>query len=88
MDYRPAHPCKRAGCRFARELRRTPHGHYKRLKMCSPHCRVWDLRAHRAAKNGNADEAAELLRLSELLDARQTPSDEVPGIFEDMRPAE
>ncbi|MEW2257244.1 hypothetical protein [Streptomyces sp. NPDC047869] len=88
MTTRPTYPCKRAGCRFTRGHRRTSDGQYKQLRMCSPHCRVWDMRAHRALKNGNADEAAELMRLSALLDARRSPREEVPGIFEDTRPAE
>ncbi|MFE9496311.1 hypothetical protein [Streptomyces collinus] len=46
------------------------------------------MRAHRAARTGDATEAAELLRLCALLDARRSPRDEVPGIFEDSRPAQ
>jgi hypothetical protein len=38
-------------------------------------------RAKRADRNGDAVEAAELLRLAALLDARESPEKEVPGIF-------
>ncbi|MFF3330008.1 hypothetical protein ACFYWX_10685 [Streptomyces sp. NPDC002888] len=44
---------------------------------------MWHTRAHRALKENDVDEAAELMRLSALLDARKNPRDRVPGIFQD-----
>ncbi|MFE6363005.1 hypothetical protein ACFVP3_23780 [Streptomyces sp. NPDC057806] len=44
------------------------------------------LRAKHADRNGDAIEAAELLRLAELLDARRDPTVEVPKVF--TRPRE
>lgn len=78
-------PCKRPGCTFDRAYLTCDDGSYRRQRNCSAACRIWLLRAKRADKQGDSAEAAELMRLSELLDARRHPRDHVPGIFTEDR---
>lgn len=76
----PDHRCRRPGCAF--QKRRTPHGRGWR-QNCSSECAYWCVRARYASRNGDADEARELLRLAELLGGRRTPQDVVPGLTRD-----
>lgn len=83
MNHTPASPCKRPGCNFPRVVTRQWYGKYRRRAHCSAECRVWIVRASRADRNGDGAEAVELLRLSRLLDARNTPMERVPDVFTD-----
>jgi hypothetical protein len=42
---------------------------------------IWLARARAAVEKGSEDEAAELLRLSDALDARRSPLEPVPGFI-------
>ncbi|MFJ2737312.1 hypothetical protein [Streptomyces sp. NPDC087317] len=76
-------PCRRPGCTFDRAYLKCDDGSYRRQRNCSAVCRLWFLRAKRAAKRNDVEEAAELLRLAALLDARRSPREKVPGFFKD-----
>ncbi|MFF9171735.1 MULTISPECIES: hypothetical protein [unclassified Streptomyces] len=78
----PPQPCNRPGCRFERMRTRQRDGKYRRRQQCSPECRTWMRRAERALNGNDGAEAAELLRLSAVLDARRWPTERVAEIFE------
>lgn len=80
------HVCQRFGCKFSRSYRKHPAGGYRRQRHCSPECYVWCRRALGATEAGNGIEAAKLLELEKLLDARTNPRERVPEIFTDFRP--
>ncbi|MFJ8808501.1 hypothetical protein [Streptomyces sp. NPDC102490] len=48
---------------------------------CSAECSVWAIRAKWADRNGDKEEAAELMRLLALLDARRSPRERVTDVF-------
>lgn len=73
--------CKRPGCLFQRSYIQARDGGYRRQRHCSKQCYVWCRRATHVAREGTEEEAAELLRLSDLLDARKTPGTYVPGVL-------
>ncbi|MFE6471498.1 hypothetical protein ACFVGP_09085 [Streptomyces rochei] len=73
--------CYRRGCDFPRRPDTRARSQYTHRLECSPECSVWVLRAKWADRNDDAKEAAELMRLSALLDARRSPMEQVPGIF-------
>ncbi len=73
--------CKRPGCRFGRSYIKAAQGGYRRQRHCSLSCYVWCRRASGAVKHGDATEAAELLRLSDLLDTRRAPTETVAGVI-------
>ncbi|MFE9684453.1 hypothetical protein [Streptomyces sp. NPDC006285] len=79
--------CVRNGCRLPVELGDTPVGRRRLRKHCGHACVVWEARARRALESGDADEARELLRLAQKLDARTHPGQDVPGVFTDTREA-
>lgn len=76
-------PCPRPGCKFPRNFKTDGLGDLKIQPNCSFACTVW-LRRAKAALRGDhpnpGEEAAELLRLSDLLDARKTPREHIQGI--------
>lgn len=76
-------PCKRPGCAFQRGYEEASNGSYRRQRHCSVACYVWCRRAAHVAKQSGPEadeEAAELLRLSDLLDARPDRFEPVPGV--------
>lgn len=76
-----ARTCIRPGCNFPRRPDTRPNsGHRYRLE-CSPECSVWLLRAKWADRNGDKVEAAELMQLVALIDARRSPLERVQGVF-------
>ncbi|GJF29162.1 hypothetical protein KNE206_18620 [Kitasatospora sp. NE20-6] len=81
--------CERAGCRFPRlYLPKVAGRKRKRSRYCGSQCHVWSARARRVSLMSGAEaaaDAAELLRLSVLLDARQSPDEEVAGVFDHAR---
>ncbi|MFF0837477.1 hypothetical protein ACFYWF_31580 [Streptomyces sp. NPDC003344] len=74
--------CERRSCRFPRSYRQHPKGGYRRQRHCSAECYVVARRAHGALAAGNGEEAAKLLRLIALLDARKSPLERVPEVFD------
>jgi hypothetical protein len=84
MEYATSSTCRRTGCRFARGQRRRANGSL--TPWCGAACYTWSARARRATRAGDVVEAAELLRLSDLLDARTNPREFVPGVFLDDAP--
>lgn len=81
MNQAPDSPCRRPGCSFPRMFSRRRGGNYRKRPHCSQECRIWLRRAARASRNGDAVEAAEVMRLSVILDARTSPLDQVPEVF-------
>lgn len=84
-DHQPQ-PCKRPGCRFERRYEQSSAGGYRRRTHCGGPCWVWCARARKVAASEGPQaeaEAAELLRLSALLDARKGPAGVVPGLYVD-----
>lgn len=80
--------CQRPGCEFPRGYRQHPSGGYRRQRHCSAECYVAERRAHGALAAGNGDEAAKLLQLIALLDARKSPQERVPEVFDRPDPHE
>lgn len=75
--------CERQGCRFPRSYRQLPAGGgYRRQRHCSAECYVVSRRAHGALAAGNGEEAAKLLQLFARLDARRSPRERVPEVFD------
>lgn len=74
-------PCVRPGCDFPRRPDTRPNSKYTTRLECSPQCSVWMLRAKWADRKDDAKEAAELMRLVPLLDARRHAMEQVPGVF-------
>lgn len=81
MIHRDAPVCKRPGCPFTRFMRTGPKGSARLSKHCSAECSVYMIRARKALRESDGEEAAELLRLAKLLDARTTQFARVSGIF-------
>jgi hypothetical protein len=77
--------CRRNGCTLPRARRSLPNGGSRLSSHCGHACVVWDGRAKRALREGDGDEANELLRLAAKLDARTHPGQTVPGILTDTR---
>lgn len=75
-------PCSRVGCRFPRSFRQDPNGGFRRKRHCSAECYVASRRAHGALAAGNGEEAAKLLQLFARLDARRSPLERVPEVFD------
>lgn len=84
MEFATSPTCDRAGCRFERGKRRRANGAV--TQWCSAACYRWSVRARCAMRASDVVEAAELLRLSELLDARSNPWEFVPGVFPEDAP--
>ncbi|MFD8262334.1 hypothetical protein ACFV19_26190 [Streptomyces griseoluteus] len=76
-----ASTCQRRGCNFPRSYLPHPEGGYRRQRHCSAECYVAERRAHHALAAGNGDEAAKLLEIIALLDARKSPLERVPDVF-------
>lgn len=72
--------CRRAGCEFGRERYVRSNGRTVRSSYCGRQCSIWTTRAKAADAAGDAVAAAELLRLADLLDARQNALQQVPGV--------
>lgn len=72
--------CRRPGCYFERSYMKDAAGKKRLKRHCGVLCYVWCRRAAGAMKYGDTDGAAELLRLSRLLDARMSPTEFVPGV--------
>ena len=81
MPYKTMPECRRPSCRFPRAPRRRRDGTEDLPKHCSAECAAFMLRAKRALRHGDGAEAAELLRLSDLLDARKNKYERVPDVF-------
>ena len=81
MPYTTPPPCCRPGCRFVRSPRRRRDGTEDLPKHCSAECSAYMLRAKRALRHNDGVEAAELLRLSDVLDARKSKRERVPEVF-------
>ncbi|MGX1472398.1 UNVERIFIED_CONTAM: hypothetical protein RKD50_001206 [Streptomyces canus] len=79
--------CRRPGCVRPRGERRRRGGRSGRTHWCSAACFVWTARARVASRDADVEEAAELMRLAELLDARTNTREFVPGIFVEDRNA-
>ncbi|WP_329159094.1 hypothetical protein OHB49_08175 [Streptomyces sp. NBC_01717] len=77
--------CRRNGCTLPRARRSLTDGRSRLGSHCSHACVVWDGRAKRALRDGDGDEANELLKLAAKLDARTHPGQTVPGILTDTR---
>ncbi|CAL9377719.1 hypothetical protein SUDANB43_00990 [Streptomyces sp. enrichment culture] len=73
--------CIRPGCNFPRRPDTRANSRYRYRLDCSAECSVWALRAKWADRNGDEVEAAELMRLLALLDARRSPRDRVTDVF-------
>lgn len=79
-------PCKRPGCEFPRRYTQSATQGYRRRQHCGGPCWVWCARARKVEVSDAPDagaQAAELLRLSDLLDARRSPNEAVPGLYLD-----
>lgn len=65
--------CRRQGCRFNRLITTSPAGKQKVRPHCSAACYVWERHARRVVEqtgHGAEMKAAEIMRVSALLDAR------------------
>ncbi len=82
----PRFTCERPGCKWDRSYRTDRNGELRRTRHCSAECFVWCRRAHGAVAAGSGDVAVKLLWLSELLDARRSPDDRVPEVFDHPDP--
>ncbi|MFI2258794.1 hypothetical protein OG754_26760 [Streptomyces decoyicus] len=76
--------CRRQGCRFNRLITTSPAGKQKVRPHCSAACYVWERHARRVVEqtgHGAEMKAAEIMRVSALLDARPAPTN-IPEAFE------
>jgi len=81
MPYDVMPECRRPSCRFLRAPRRRQDGTETLPKFCTAECAAYMLRAKRALRRKDGAEAAELLRLSDVLDARKSKHERVPDVF-------
>ncbi|MEU3297327.1 hypothetical protein ABZ722_33965 [Streptomyces longwoodensis] len=81
MPYAVMPECRRPSCHFLRAPRRRQDGTEDLPKHCSAECAAFMLRARRALRHHDGAEAAELLRLSDVLDARKNKFQRVPEVF-------
>lgn len=81
MPYATMPECRRPSCRFLRAPRRRRDGTEDLPKFCSAECSAYMFRARRALRHSDGGEAAELLRLSDVLDARKSKRERVPEVF-------
>ncbi|MFF8898103.1 hypothetical protein ACF082_11550 [Streptomyces lydicus] len=76
--------CRRPACRFNRQITTAATGKRRARPHCSAACCVWERHARRVVEQTGADaerRAAEIMRVSALLDARTTPVN-IPEAFE------
>lgn len=79
MELATTRKCGRPGCTFERGQRRRANGTL--TPWCGAACYTWTSRARHASRIGDSAEAAELLRVADLLDERSNPREWVPGVF-------
>ena len=73
--------CRRDGCTFPREEYVTTDGSIRQSAHCGMQCYVWTRRAIDADAEGDAREAAALLRYAALLDGRESAAETIPGLM-------